>query len=335
MPDTLELVNARGASARLSPFGARLVELRVPDREGATGNVVLGFDTTEEYRRNVDLYFGATIGRVAGRISGAAFSLDGQRYTLVPNEGSNQVHGGAARALDRVDWSAERVDTDRGPGVAFTYTSLDGEEGYPGTLTVRSEYGLSEDNELWTVLTAVSDAPTPVNLTTHAYWNLGGAGPGSILDHELTIRAQRVVALDAALLPDGTFDPVAGTALDFRSPRRLGERLPETEEPWPGFDAAFVLDAHDAEADVVVSLYDQASGRAMNILTTEPSIQMYTANRMPEITGRDGLAYRPGNAICLEPQRFPDAVNRPEFPSVVVTPGEEYRHVSRYRFSVR
>jgi aldose 1-epimerase len=335
-PEMLHLSNAEGASAALSTFGARLVELRLPDRDGQLENVVLGFDDVESYRRHVGLYFGATIGRVAGRIARGSFSLGGRRYQLAQNEGETHLHGGRERSFDRVDWTAERVTSDRGTGVVFEYLSPDGEEGYPGNLRVQAEYSLSEDNVLWMVFTALSDQATPINMTNHTYWNLNGAGPRSILDHEVTIAADHVVAVSDKLVPTGGLDPVAGTLFDFRRPRRLGERLPEDgSEPWPGFDSAFALDKRMAESGVVVSLRDPASGRAMDIFTTEPAIQMYTANRVPEITGRDGKAYRAGNAICLEPYGMPDALNRPEFPSIVVAAGKEYRHVSCYRFSVR
>jgi aldose 1-epimerase len=332
---TLRIENAGGASATFTTFGARLMELRVPDRDGVLDDVVLGFDDVEDYREHVGLYFGATIGRVAGRIADGAFVQDGRRYQLARNEGDVHLHGGLERSFDKVDWSEERLHGPHGVGVAFEYLSADGEEGYPGELRARSEYWLSDDNELRTVLRAVGDATTPVNLTNHSYWNLAGAGPTPIVDHELMIAAEHLVVMDDALVPTGALDPVAGTAADFRRPRRIGERLPEdTGEPWPGFDSAYALDEHGPD-DVVVSLWDPASGRAMDIRTTEPSIQMYTANRVPEIAGRNGRRYRPGNAICLEPQRMPDAVNRPEFDSITVPVGHEYLHVSRYAFHVR
>lgn len=332
----LRIVNAHGASAVFSPFGARLIELRVPDRQGELDNVLLGFDEESDYRSHVDLYFGATIGRVAGRISNARFELDGRAYQLAANEGRSALHGGPQRAFDRVEWKAEFVQGEHGAGIRFRYLSPDGEEGYPGNLRVEAEYALSDDNELWTTFTAVPDAPTPVNLTSHAYWNLAGAGADSILDHELMIAAGEIVALDEELVPTGGFAPVSGTPHDFRRPRPIGPSLPVNgTEPWPGFDSAYALDERDPDADPAVSLFDPSSGRLLEILTAEPSIQMYTANRLPRMTGRHGRSYGPGNSICLEPQRFPDAVNRPEFPSIVVAPGEDYVHVSRYRFSVR
>jgi len=332
----LRVANAHGVSATFSAFGARLVELCLPDRDGKLGNVVLGFDDDAGYRENVNTYFGATVGRVAGRIAAGSFTLGGRRYQLAQNEGETALHGGPERGFDRVEWSVEQVERERGRGVRFAYVSPDGEEGYPGALRVQAEYALSDDNELWTVLRAIPDAPTPVNLTNHTYWNLNGAGPRSILDHELMIAAERIVGTGQDLVPTGELEPVAGTARDFRAHRRIGERLPEdTLEPWPGFDNAYVLDERDPDADVAVSLWDPESGRAMQVFTTEPSIQRYTANRVPSITGRDGREYRAGNAICLEPQRMPDAVNRPEFESIIVGPGEEYLHVTRYRFSTR
>lgn len=328
----LRVESATGASATFSAFGARLVELRVPDRDGRLDNVVLGFDDERRYREHVDLYFGATIGRVCGRIAGARFQLEGREVRLTPNEGTTHLHGGPERAFDRVDWAAEPFASEHGRGVAFTYVSPDGEEGYPGELRARAEYLLSDDHELRTVFRAIADVATPVNMTNHAYWNLAGAGRATILDHELAIDASSIVALDDDLVPTGGLQPVDATALDFRRPRRLGAQLPDTDEPWPGFDAAYVL---DATAEVAVTLRDPRSGRVMEIRTSEPSIQMYTANRVPRMTGRDGRPYGPGGAICLEPQRMPDAVNRPEFDSIVVPAGQEYRHVSTYRFTVR
>jgi aldose 1-epimerase len=328
--EALEVVNAQGASASFEPYGARLAELRVPDRDGRLDNVVLGFDGAAGYREHAGLYVGATIGRVAGRIAGGAFTLGGRRYELARNEGDAHLHGGAHRSFDRVTWAAERVESERGRGVRFEHHSPDGEEGYPGDLRVSAEYTLSDENDLWTVFRAVADAPTPVNITHHAYWNL--AGRGSVLDHELTIAASEIVAMGEDLVPTGGLETVEGTAHDFRRARRIGQRLPGGAQPWPGFDAAYVL---DAGSEIAASLRDPGSGRALDIVTTEPSIQMYTANRLPGMTGRGGRRYRAGGAICLEPQRMPDAVNRPEFGSIVVAAGEEYVHMTCYRLRVR
>jgi aldose 1-epimerase len=331
----LGVSNGHGLSMVLSAFGARIVELRAPDRHGDIDNVALGFDDLDGYRRHADLYFGATIGRVANRISGASFQLDGHRYRLAANEGRNHLHGGE-RGFDQVLWSAERTVTPHGPGVVFEYVSPHLEEGYPGNLTVRAEYSLSERNELWTVYTAVSDAATPVSMTNHTYWNLAGAGSGSVVGHELRVTAHHVVATDDDLIPTGALDPVAGTALDFRQSRPIGERRPESgSQPWPGLDHAFILDQSDGPLEVKGSLWDPRSGRAMDLLTYEPSLQVYTANRLPALTGRDGKRYGVGHSVCLEPQRIPDSVNRPEFPAITLPAGQEYRHVSCYRFSVR
>jgi len=333
--EEFQVSNGQGLSMTVGSFGARLVELAVPDRDGKLDNVVLGFADAESYRQNVDLYFGATVGRVAGRIARGEFSLDGHHYTLTRNEGANHLHGGPHRGLDRVEWSAQSGSTEHGPGVVFTYTSPHMEEGYPGTLKLRAEYALSDRNELWTVLTAESDAATPVNLTNHSYWTLNGGRPGSILQHELMIAAGRIVSMGPDLIPTGELSSVVATAWDFRRARPLRERLPkDTVEPWPGFDNAYVLDDHD-ELDIVASLWDPVSGRCMQIRTSEPSLQVYTANRLDDMSGRGGKRYGAGSAICLEPQRMPDAVNQTQFPPITLAAGQVYRHVSCYEFSVR
>lgn len=320
-------------SMTVTPFGARLVELLVPDRRGEIDTVVLGFDDVPQYRANVNTYFGATVGRVCGRISGGTFSLDDRRYQLARNEGVNHLHGGSRRSLDRVTWSAARTTSEHGPGVLFRYVSSSGEEGYPGKLDVEVEYSLSKNNELWNVITAVTDEVTPVNLTNHSYWTLNGGQPGSVLDHELWLRAERVIETGPDLIPTGRLKPVAGTPLDFRRIRQLGQELPErSTEPWPGFDSPYVLDDH-GQGDAIAILRDPVNGRTMTLFTSEPSLQVYTANRLGAMVGRWGRRYGAGSSICLEPQRFPDAVNRPEFPSILLEPHQEFRHVSCYQFS--
>lgn len=325
-----------GLSMSLSPFGARLVELLVPDAGGRLDDVVLGLDDVEAYERLRDVYLGATVGRVAGRIGGGRFSLAGTDHTLTRNEGGNHLHGGATHSFDRVNWAVEDLSDDdlavvTGRGVAFTYRSAHLEEGYPGDLHARAAYVLSDERELWTILTAACDRPCPVNLTHHTYWNLAG-GEVDILGHDLTVAASHVLATTSELIPTGDLVPVAGTPLDFRRARPVGASLPTGGEPWPGIDHTYVLDEADGPLSLAATLRDPDSGRTMEIHTTEPSLQVYTANRLPDIVGRRGRRYAAGHAICLEPQRFPDAVNRPEFPSVVLEPGETYRHVSRYRF---
>jgi aldose 1-epimerase len=318
----------------LSPFGARLVELQVPDREGRPDNVVLGFDDVAAYRANRDTYFGATVGRVANRISGAAFSLDGQRYDLAANNGRNHLHGGPDRALDRVEWDVEERESEHGPGAAFTYESPHLEEGYPGNLRVRAEYALSDAGELRLELTARTDAPTPVSLTNHTYWNLAGAGSRTVLDHGLRLAAEHVLVVDAELLPTGERQAVAGTALDFRQLRTIGEGLPlPGHGPGAGLDTPYVLDPARPPGAAAATLSHPGTGRVMDVVTSEPSFQVYSAGLLETVTGRGGKTYVVGSGLCLEPQRLPDAVNRPEFPSVVLRPEDEYRQVTVYRFS--
>jgi aldose 1-epimerase len=328
----LRVTNRHGLVMTVSPFGARLVELLVPDRDGRLDNVTLGFDDVDGYRRNVSLYFGATVGRVAGRIAKGEFSLHGQRYELARNEGENHLHGGADRSLDRVEWSTRRVASDDAQGVVFEYLSPHLEEGYPGNLSVRAEYLLTDQNELVTVLTAVGDMDTPVNLTNHTYWTLNGGRPGTILDHELRIAAANVVSVDDELIATGGIEPVTGGALDFRGSRCIGAQLPGGREPWPGFDLPYLLDEHD-ESAVVASLRDPVSGRKMEIKTSEPSLQVYTANRLAAMAGRAGTSYGPGSAICMEPQRVPAPLDGSS--DIVLPAGQEYRHDTRYCFSTQ
>lgn len=325
-----------GLSMTLSPFGARLVELQVPDTDGIHDDVVLGLDDVEAYARHRNVYLGATIGRVAGRIRGGRFSLAGTEYALARNEGGNHLHGGETRSLDRVVWAVEELSDDdlavvAGRGVAFSYQSPHLEEGYPGALNARAAYVLSGERELWTILTATCDRPCPVNLTHHTYWNLAG-GEVEILGHELMVAASEVLAVTGELLPTGGLVAVEDTPLDFRRARPVGAWLPPGGEPWPGIDHTYVLDEADGSLSLAAVLGDPDSGRTMEIHTTEPLLQVYTANRLHAFVGRGGRRYDVGHAVCLEPQRFPDAVNRPEFPSAVLAPGETYRHVTCYRF---
>lgn len=334
--DEFMVSNGQGLSMTVSSFGARLVELRVPDKGGDAGNVVLGFDALESYKRHTNLYLGATIGRVAGRIAGGRFASRGLDLQLLRNEGANHLHGGGSRGFDRVDWSVARSESSRGNGITFEYVSPHLEEGYPGNLHARAEYILSDENELWTVFRAVSDQATPVNLTNHSYWNLAG-GSTPVIGHDLTIAAQQVLETGPDLIPTGACKSVAGTPLDYRRPRRIGDRLPGNEgEPWPGLDHTYLLDDHaDGNLKLAATLHDPESGRHMELLTTEPTLQVYSANRLPNLTGRNGIPFAAGHALCLEPQHVPDSPALPGFPSIVLSPGQEYRHTSCYRFSTR
>lgn len=334
--DEFTVSNGQGLSMTVSSFGARLVELQVPDKYGVCKNVVLGFDAVESYKRHINLYLGATIGRVAGRIAGGRFASGGLDLQLDRNEGPNHLHGGGSRGFDRVDWSVATTAFSSGNGIGFEYISPHLEEGYPGNLRARVDYILSSENELWTDFRAVSDQATPVNLTNHSYWNLAGGGT-AVTDHHLMIAAQEALGTGPDLIPTGTRDSVAGTALDYRRQRRIGDLLPENgSEPWPGLDHTYLLENHsDGSLKLAAALYDPESGRHMELLTTEPALQVYSANRLPGLTGRNGVPFAAGHALCLEPQQVPDSPALAGFPSIVLSAGQEYRHTSCYRFTAR
>ncbi|WP_306926175.1 aldose epimerase family protein [Arthrobacter globiformis] len=334
-PDEITVSNGHGLAMTLSSFGARLVELNLPDRNGLVENVVLGFDGLAPYEQHANLYLGSTIGRVAGRVAGGHFLSGGLDLQLDPNEGDNHLHGGRHRSFDRVEWSVAASHPSLGAGVIFEYVSPHGEEGYPGTLHARAEYALSEDNELRVVLTATCDRTTPVNLTNHTYWNLAG-GNVPITGHQLMIQAHNTLATSADLIPTGSLVPVPGTALDYRQQRRIGDALPEGGgEPWPGLDHTYLLDDSDGSLRRAAILYDPDSGRSVELFTTEPALQVYSANRLPALQGRNGVSFAAGHALCLEPQKVPDSPALPGLPSIVVPAAQEYRHVICYKFRTR
>jgi aldose 1-epimerase len=314
------LSNERGTSIVLSTFGARLVELMFRDREGNVENIVLGYDTEQNYRDNPDWYVGATVGRVAGRLAGARFIGGGLNFPTTPNEGTSHLHGGPNRALDRVEWEAMASTTAN--TVVFRYVSPAEEEGYPGTLKITSSYQLTESDELVFELRATTDAATPVNLVNHTYLNLSGGARRSIVDHELMINADSILEADVNLLPRGGVIALSGMAYDFREERRIGNALPENgSEPWPGIDSTYLLAVH---AKPVATLRDPVSGRVLRITTTEPALQVYTGNRIAIETGRSDGQHGPGKGICLEAQRVPDSPQLPGWPTIVIEPGTEY-----------
>ncbi|MGW2056012.1 aldose epimerase family protein [Streptomyces sp. NPDC001840] len=300
-----------GTRVNLLTYGGVVQSVEIPGRDGTTANVALGFDDVAGYLDSRGPYFGALVGRYANRIAGASFTLDGRTHRLVPNDGPNTLHGGE-RGFDRRVWDAEQAGDH---GVRLSRTSPDGEEGFPGRLEVSATYALEPDGALTVSYRAVTDAPTPVNLTNHTYWNLGGAGSGTAAGHELRIAAGRITPVDAAALPTGELAPVDGTRFDFRKPRPVGI----------GYDHNFVLDGDDPAAE----LYDPVSGRVLTVTTTEPGLQLYTGDHF------DGRPYGPGDGIALETQHFPDSPNRPAFPDTVLRPGEVFRSATTYRFGVR
>ena len=326
------LVAPSGISAQLSSRGASLVALNVPDRAGRFADIVLGFDTAQEYADHYPLYFGSTIGRVANRIRGASFTLGDQAYELAANHRSNHLHGGVARSFDKVDWEAEPNHSVLGPSVAFRYTSPHLEEGYPGRLDTVVTYTLTSQDELRIDYEARSDRATPVNLTHHSYWNLSGDGAGTILDHEFQVQADTYAVIDDELIPTGAIASVAGTALDFRKPHAIGSRISELDSTGArGYDHNYVLSGARTEPAFAARLSDPASGRVVEVWTTRPCLQVYSGNFMTPTQGKLGAHYGVRSGICLEPQGYPDALHNPQFDSVLLDPGNVFRATTMFR----
>jgi aldose 1-epimerase len=341
MPDgpTIEafiLRNAAGMEVRAITYGGIITSLRVPDREGRFDDVSLGYENLDGYIENNSPYFGAIIGRYANRIGKASFTLDGKTYELAANNGPNHLHGGK-KGFDKVVWDGEDFRNNDGVGVVFRYTSPDGEEGYPGTLRVQVTYTLSDRNELAVDYLATSDKPTPLNLTQHTYFNLTG-GRHDVLDHELTLEADRYTPIDPTLIPIGTLSPVAGTPFDFTKPARIGARIESEDEQLRrgrGYDHNFVLNRRNGGLVHAARVREPVTGRVLDISTTEPGVQFYTGNFLDgTITGKSGVVYAQRYGFCLETQHFPDSPNKPDFPSTILGPGQEYRSRTIFAFSV-
>lgn len=327
------LTNGKGMVAKVAEFGAILTELQVPDRTGQFTNVVLGFDNLEQYVKGHP-FFGAIAGRVANRIAKGKFTLDGTEYTLAVNNGPNHLHGGR-KGFDKVLWLGEPLQTrpDR-VAVRFSYTSKDGEEGYPGNLKVTVTYTLTDDNELRIDYHATTDKATPVNLTNHSYFNLAGAG--NILKHILMINADRYTPNDKDLIPLGEIAPVKGTPVDFTQPTAIGARFDQITATPPGYDHNFVLNGGGKSLALAAHVTEPSSGRSMEVLTTEPGVQLYTANFLkPSVTGIGNVTYGQHSGFCLETQHFPDSVNQQHFPSVILRPGKSYDSTTTFKFAAR
>ncbi len=329
------LKNANGLTAKITDYGAIVTELYVPDRDGELSDIVLGFDTVEEYVDGSP-YFGAIVGRVANRIAGGTFELDGKTYTLAKNNGPHHLHGGV-RGLDKVVWKAQAVPTEHGPSVVLTYRSPAGEEGYPGNVDVTVVYTLTDADELVVDMRATTDAPTPVNLAHHSYWNLAGHASGTILEHVLRVDADRYTPGDADLIPTGEIAPVQGTPFDFRAPRAIGadiDRLPAAGDDPGGYDVNYVLRGTEAPRSAA-RVHEPASGRVIEIETSAPGLQLYSGNFLDGIEGKDGASYGKHTGFCLETQLFPDAIHqrgRPGWPDPILRPGETYHHRMVHRF---
>jgi aldose 1-epimerase len=326
------LKNSKGMEARIMTYGGIVVSLKVPDRDGKLDDVVLGFDNLDGYLAGHP-YFGALIGRYGNRIGGAKFELEGETYTLAVNNGPNSLHGGEV-GFDKKNWTAEAA-TDS--SLVLSLVSPDGEEGYPGTLTVKVTYEVTEDNELRIDYSATTDKTTVVNLTNHTYFNLLDAGASPILGHEIMLNADRITPVDDTLIPTGELAPVEGTPFDFREPHKIGERIDAEDqqiEYGGGYDHCFVLNRNGEGLSLAAKVTEATTGRVMEVFTTEPAIQFYTGNFLDgTVTGKGGIAYQKRSAFCLETQHYPDSPNQPAFPTTTLKPGEQYATTTVYKFS--
>lgn len=331
MVESFTIKNKQGMTVKLISLGATVAELHVPDKQGKLADVVLGFDDVAGYESGANQHFGCTTGRVANRIALGKFTLDGKQYQLAVNNGVNHLHGGTKRNLAKIVWQAEKVPE----GVRFRYTSPDGEESYPGNLKIAVTYTLTDQNALRIDYEASTDQATPVNLTNHSYFNLAGAGVPTVLDHELTIHADQYTPTDEGLIPTGKIEPVAGTPVDFRKPAVIRSRVEQLmKTPAIGLDHNFVIRKADLKTPAA-ALRDPASGRTLTVFTDQPGVQVYSGNFLKGQTGKGGKTYPQRSALCLETQHFPDAVNRPNFPSIIVKPGQPYKHTCIYAFTAQ
>jgi aldose 1-epimerase len=338
--DAFTMASGRGVEVRVMTYGAALISVRAPDRSGHVDDIVLGFDTFDDYLTKAR-FFGTVVGRYGNRIAGARFMLDGSIVRLAANNGPNHLHGGV-KGFDKVVWTGEPFDRDGNVGVVFKYTSPDGEEGYPGTLNVAVTYTLTARNELILDYAATTDKATVINLTNHSYFNLAGRGRGDILQHQLTIDADRYTPTDETQIPTGEFAPVAGTPFDFRKPAAIGARIDADDEQLrrgKGYDHNFALNGWSdarptgsrAGTHHAARVVEPSTNRTLDVATTEPGVQFYAGNNLDP--SRNGFARRSG--FCLETQHFPDSPNKPTFPSTVVRPGDTYRSRTVFTFGIQ
>ncbi|HKW76704.1 MAG TPA: aldose epimerase family protein [Terriglobales bacterium] len=338
-PVTLyKLTNSHGVEVHAMNYGGIILSIRVPDRKGQFADIVLGHDTMEGYIPNPP-YIGAIVGRYANRIANGTFTLDGKTYTLPKNDGPNTLHGGTTRTFDKVVWEGEPLKGKT--GVAFTYLSKDGEEGFPGNLKVKVTYTLTDGNALIIDYEATTDKATPINVSQHSYFNLKGEGNGDILDHEIMINADRFTPVDKNLIPTGELRAVKGTPLDFTKSTKIGAHIDDNYEQLVlghGYDHNFVLnDKPDQNGlKLAARVHESTSGRELEVWTTQPGIQFYTGNFLDgTVTGKQGHVYKRRYGLCLETQHFPDSPNHPKFPTTILKPGETFHQKTVFKFSAK
>ena len=332
------LRNSKGIEVSIINYGGRVVTLKTPDRRGKFGDIVLGFDNLDQYLQNNPV-FGALVGRYANRIAGGEFQLDGHTYKLAKNNGDNTLHGGL-RGFDKRVWEPQESESEHGPALRLTYVSEDGEEGFPGTLTTTVTYTLDDNDQLTLDYQATTNKKTVLNLTNHSYFNLSGAGSEQIIDHVVTINADKFTPSNAQQIPTGELKSVEGTPFDFRKPTRVGDRIDENNDEQikygSGYDVNFVVNRSGQGPSLAARAEHPKSGRVMEVWTTQPGVQLYTSNHLPKdgIKGKGGVLYTYRDALCFETQHFPNSPNQPNFPSTELSPGQRFHQITIFKFSV-
>jgi aldose 1-epimerase len=329
------LTNSKGMEVRAMTYGGIIVSIRVPDKNGKMGDVVLGHDNVDGYLVNPP-YFGAIVGRYANRIAGGTFTLDGAKYTLPKNDGPNTLHGGLV-GFNKVIWEAKEFKNAKGVGVALSYLSKDGEEGFPGNLKVKVTYTLTDENQLMLDYEATTDKATPINFSQHSYFNLAGEGSGDILGHHLMLNADHFTPVDKTLIPTGELLPVQGTPMDFTKPTAIGDRINDNYEQLvvgKGYDHNWVINRTGDGLVLAARVHEPTSGRILEVFTTQPGVQFYSGNFLDgSIVGKQGHPYKLRNGLCLETQHYPDSPNHPDFPSTILRPGTTFHSQTVFKFS--
>ena len=330
------LTNANGVEIDTMNYGGIIVSIRVPDRKGQFADIVLGHENLDGYIPNPP-YIGAIVGRYANRIANGTFTLDGKTYNLPKNDGPNTLHGGTDKTFNKVVWEGEALKGKA--GVAYTYLSKDGDDGFPGNLKVKVTYTLTNDNELVIDYEATTDKATPINLSQHSYFNLAGEGTGDILNHEIMINADRFTPVDKNLIPTGELRPVKGTPLDFTASTRVGARIDDRYDQMVlahGYDHNWVINRKGDGLTLAARMYEPTNGRVLEVSTTQPGVQFYTGNFLDgTVTGKHGHVYKRRFGFCLETQHFPDSPNHPDFPSTILKPGETFKSETVFKFSTK